>query len=157
MGNLNFTILPSTQILWNILSQNHCSFRLSTTNKNFCINAYNLTGLCRQIDCPLANEHYVTVTEEHGRCYLVLKNIERTHLPGKSWQKIRLKKIYTQAIDQINHYLLFWPQYFLNKSKQRLNKIFHYFNRLHNRNLRVNSSLITNVGKVSTIKKDFLA
>ncbi|KAH8064360.1 hypothetical protein JL722_1225 [Aureococcus anophagefferens] len=87
------------ELIWQSLNGNFCSFK-STVSKthNFCRNEQNVTGLCNKSACPLANSRYATIREIEGRCYLMIKTIERAHMPKKLWQKIKLPRNYAKAL-----------------------------------------------------------
>ncbi len=57
------------EVIWEIINNGHCSFKSKTETNVFCINPYNLSGLCNRVSCPLANSRYATVREEKGKIF----------------------------------------------------------------------------------------
>ena len=99
--------------------------RLSSKEQTFCRNEYNLTGFCNRQSCPLANSRYATIRpdpETNSLC-LYIKTPERTHLPSKWWEKIRLPNNYEKALAAIDDKLQFWPRFYIHKCKQRLTRL----------------------------------
>ncbi|KAK4127575.1 Mak16 protein [Parathielavia appendiculata] len=115
----------SDEIVWQIINQQFCAFKLKTTKgNNFCRNEYSVSGLCNRQSCPLANSRYATVrTSPKGTIYLYIKTIERSHMPSKWWEKIKLSKNYQQALQQIEERLQYFPKFLLHKCKQRLTRL----------------------------------
>ncbi|KXT04804.1 hypothetical protein AC578_9727 [Pseudocercospora eumusae] len=127
--------MASDEIVWSIINQQFCSFKLKlpgnsgkdqkSTKSTFCRNEHNVTGLCNRQSCPLANSRYATIRADptNQRLYLYIKTVERSHLPSKWWEKIRLSSNYTKALEQIDERLIYWPKFLLHKCKQRLTRL----------------------------------
>ncbi|KAL2177930.1 ribosomal L28e protein family-domain-containing protein [Thermothelomyces heterothallicus CBS 202.75] len=115
----------SDEIVWQIINQQFCAFKLKTNKgNNFCRNEYSVSGLCNRQSCPLANSRYATVrTSPKGTIYLYIKTIERSHMPSKWWEKIKLSKNYQEALAQIESRLQFFPKFLIHKCKQRLTRL----------------------------------
>ena len=131
------------EVIWQVINQGFCSFKVKTTTQTFCKHPQNVTGLCNRSSCPLANSRYATVMEHDGRCYLYTKTIERAHLPASMWEKRRLPAKYSDALALIDRELAYWPNFLLHKCKQRLTKIHQYLIRSRRLALKANTRLVT--------------
>ncbi|CAK4031113.1 related to MAK16 [Lecanosticta acicola] len=126
--------MASDEIVWQIINQQFCSFKLKlpgndrhqkSSKSTFCRNEHNVTGLCNRQSCPLANSRYATIRADptNQRLYLYIKTVERAHMPNKWWEKIRLSSNYTKALQQVDERLIYWPKFLLHKCKQRLTRL----------------------------------
>mmetsp|Transcript_24621 Transcript_24621/g.32131 ORF Transcript_24621/g.32131 Transcript_24621/m.32131 type:complete len:306 (+) Transcript_24621:240-1157(+) len=132
------------EVIWQVINHQFCSFKAKVgQEKAFCRNEYNVTGMCNRTSCPLANSRYATIREHDGRLFLYIKTIERAHSPKNLWEKIKLPKNYTKALELVSKELEFFPRVLQHKNKQRLTKIHQYLIRMRKLQLKVRPKLVT--------------
>jgi len=107
-----------------------CSFKLDTKLDTLCKNVYNVTGMCNEFSCPLANTKYATVRSIDNEMYLFIKEPEMCNRPKNMYEKIKLSKVYAEAIQEIERNLEFWDAEVIHKCKQRLTKLTEYHERV---------------------------
>lgn len=107
-----------------------CSFKIGTALDTLCRSKYNVTGVCSEFSCPLANTKYATVRAVDNQLYLYIKEPERCHTPSKMYEKILLSTDYAAALGEIDRHLEFWDKELIHKCKQRMTKLTEYLERV---------------------------
>jgi len=115
--------MQSDEVIWSVIGKSFCSFKATIAEHKFCRNGYNLTGECKRAYCPLANSRYATIREKHGLLFLFVKTIERAHSPANLWERIKLPRNYSEALEKVDEVLAYWPKLYVNKCKQRVTRI----------------------------------
>ena len=134
--------MQQDDVIWGIINNTFCSYKVKTKTQHFCRNEYNLTGLCNRKSCPLANSQYAQVKEEDGVIYLYMKTIERSHFPSKLWEKVKLSKNFEKAMKQIDKHLIYWPKHMIYKVKQRFIRITQYLIRIRKLTLKRQKKIV---------------
>lgn len=114
--------------IWNQIGgiKNRCTHKKKTRTEIFCNNVYNVSGVCNEKSCPIANTKYATVREENEMMFLYIKEPERMATPEKMYEKIELGTDYDVALKTIEEELEYWDPYLIHKCKQRYTKLFKY-------------------------------
>lgn len=77
-----------------------------------------------------------------GRIYLYVKTPERAHTPKFLWERIKLSKNYTKALEQVDKELAYFPKFLVHRNKQRLTKIYQYLVRSRKLSKKVKPKLV---------------
>lgn len=107
-----------------------CSFKLNTKLDTLCKNIYNVTSMCNEFSCPLANTKYATIRSIDNELYLFIKEPETANRPRNMYEKIKLSSVYSEALQEIEKNLEFWDEEVIHKCKQRLTKLTEYHERI---------------------------
>jgi protein MAK16 len=122
--------MASDEIVWQVINQQFCAYKLKAPKQTFCRNEYNVTGFCNRQSCPLASSNYATVrssSADAGALYLYIKTIERAHLPSKLWERVKLPKDYNKALAVLDEKLIYWPKFLVHKCKVWQFKFLFFF------------------------------
>ncbi|GAA0183960.1 hypothetical protein LIER_31283 [Lithospermum erythrorhizon] len=131
------------EVIWQVIRHNHCSFMAKIETGIFCRNEYNVTGICNRSSCPLANSRYATIRDHDGVFYLYMKTIERSHMPNKMWERVKLPRNYEKALENIDKHLMYWPKFLVHKTKQRLTKMTQMRIRMRKLALKTREKIMT--------------
>ncbi|CAK9167286.1 unnamed protein product, partial [Ilex paraguariensis] len=131
------------EVIWQVIRHNHCSFMAKITTGIFCRNPYNVTGICNRSSCPLANSRYATIRDHEGIFYLYMKTIERSHMPNKLWERVKLPRNYEKALEIIDKHMMYWPKFLVHKTKQRLTKMTQIRIRMRKLALKTREKIMT--------------
>ncbi|EJW01965.1 hypothetical protein EDEG_03573 [Edhazardia aedis USNM 41457] len=132
-----------------------CSFKFPNQTIVFCKNTQNVTGLCEEKSCPLANSKYATIREKNGKLYLYVKEPERMQTVNRQYEEIELSNDYDTAIQQIDEELRFFSDFLKHKCKQRLTSLTEYLERKMKR--EKNKNIEFSVIKRRFMKKERIA
>ena len=69
-----------------------------------------------------------------------MKTIERAHSPKNLWDRVDLPASKEKAIEVIEQNLQYWPEFLINKNKERFLRIQQYLRRM--RKLRLKMKLV---------------
>ncbi|KAH0577551.1 putative Mak16-like RNA binding protein [Spironucleus salmonicida] len=131
-------------LIWSCIGKGGCAHALKTDHKKtYCKSEYNVSGLCDQQYCPLANAQYATLKEEDDRLYLLVKVIERQHLPATQWERIELPLNYEDALYTIRQKLQYWDTDLVKKCILRLTKFNEEFSRRKSLGMKIKSRTVS--------------
>jgi protein MAK16 len=122
--------MQSDDVIWQVINDQFCSFKVKAATATFCRNENNVTGICNRISCPLANGQYATIREIDGRIFLLKKTVERAHTPAKLWEKIALSGDKVQGTAKIDAELQYWSPFLLEKCKLRYERMLEIRSRM---------------------------
>ncbi|ORD95091.1 mitogen_activated protein kinase [Enterospora canceri] len=107
-----------------------CAYRMGSRKDTLCKNKYNLTGICSEFSCPLANTKYATIRFENEKVLLCVKEPERSTTPVTMWEEIELGYDYKKALETIENKLADFDQIAIDRCKNRLTQCFEALERI---------------------------
>mgnify|MGYP002787768029 CR=1 FL=1 len=110
-------------MVWQVINEQFCSYKVKAATTTFCRNENNVTGLCNRHSCPLANSQYATVRELDGQLYLLKKTVERAHSPKNMWERILLPETKAEATLLIQQELEYWSPFLRDKCVLRAERL----------------------------------
>ncbi|CAI5464285.1 unnamed protein product [Closterium sp. Yama58-4] len=130
-------------VIWGLVGKGPCSYRVKQQTDTFCRHPFNLNAICKRGVCPLANSRYATVREHDGELFLYMKTIERAHMPNKLWERVKLPRNYTKALEAVDKFLQWWPPRMVSLVKLRLTRLTQYLIRMRRLAVKIQPKLVT--------------
>ncbi|CAI5483852.1 unnamed protein product [Closterium sp. Yama58-4] len=136
-------VMQHDDVIWGLVGKGPCSYRVKQQTDTFCRHPFNLNAICKRGVCPLANSRYATVREHDGELFLYMKTIERAHMPNKLWERVKLPKNYTKALEAVDKFLQWWPPRMVSLVKLRLTRLTQYLIRMRRLAVKIQPKLVT--------------
>lgn len=140
--------------IWDTIGgKKQCSFKIHTKTAQVCKNKYNLTGLCDEFSCPLANPEYATIRLIDQEIFLYVKNSEKLDKPAEVWEETNLGYDYTAALKTLEEKLKDYDENTLKRCKQKMTYFFECLVRMNEINEAPQEQLVVRKKKMNRREK----